>query len=354
MDNVDKKQITKFINSTSDVIDRFSESELDEQTTKRYIISNFLDNVLDWPISELKDGYTVPGEYTIQIASNTKKVDYALLDESNEPICIVEAKRISTSLSDKEKKQIKSYMKAEELIWGILSNGKEYCFYIRDDEDTIKEIEISHTTYSNLESIKELISLYSFDNLKSGESLDNRKEILKRYRRVESFNADKTKNTLYDVLSPEDEKEKQAINEFVNKYQNIIKSKQTIFLSLDTDDKKENTSKNVEIEGSIIDTIESSTPVKFNDGEVIFDESISSTKHLESVVNILFKIGYISDEDIPINRGSKRYLINTKPVDSEGDDMYGPKELSNGHYLETNYSTEYCKKIISELIELKE
>ena len=355
MDNVDKKQITKFINSTSDVIERFSESELDEQTTKRYIISNFLDNVLDWPISELKDGYTVPGEYTIQIASNTKKVDYALLDESNEPICIVEAKRISTSLSDKEKKQIKSYMKAEELIWGILSNGKEYCFYIRDDEDTIKEIEISHTTYSNLESIKELISLYSFENLKSGESLDNRKEILKRYRRVESFNADKTKNTLYDVLSPEDDEEKQAINDFVNKYQNIIKNKKTIFISSNTNKNEENTTKNTdERDNSVRGEIESKTPVTFNGDEIVFDESISSTKHLESVVNLLFEIEYISNEDVPINRGNKRYLVNTEPIDSEGDEMYSPKELSSGYYLETNYSTEYCKKIISELIELKE
>ncbi len=349
MNDVNKDNIIDFIDHTSDVLDNVSESDMDEQTTKQYLISNFLGEVLGWPISRLDGDYKVLSEYPIQIASGTKKVDYALLNKSEEPVCIVEAKRLSKSLSDEKKNQLKSYMKAEELIWGILSNGKEYCFYIRDDKDTIKEIEISHTTYSNLESVQELISLYSYANLESDESLEHRKEILQQHRRIKEFDTEETKNTLYDLLNPKNNLEKKTINEFITDYKDILENNKNILKPLDNDTEIESEQYN----DSIIDKIESETPVKFRNEKIIFDDSVTSKYHLISVVELLFKIEYISDEDVPMHRGSKRYLINNEPVDTEGDDMYGPKELSNGYYLETNYSTKDLKNIIFELVSLK-
>lgn len=348
MNDVDKGNIRDFIEHTSEVLDSFSESDMDEQTTRQYLISNFLGDILGWPVSRLKGNYKVKSEYAIQMASRTKNVDYALLNENNDAICIVESKRVSKSLSKKQKKQLKSYMKSEELIWGILSNGKEYCFYIRDDKDTIKEIEISHTTYSNLESIVDLISLYSYSSLINDESLERRKEILKQHRRVKDFNIEEEKNSLYDLLNPQKESEKNLIDEFINEYKNLLKSRDNMFQNSVDNNRK------VRIEedsDKIKNKIEKETPVKFKNNKIKFDDSITAREHVLSVINLLFRLNYLSEGDVPLTRGSKRYLINTEPVDSEGDDMYGPKELSNGYYVETNYSTEDCKKIISELIE---
>ncbi len=349
MNDVNKDNILDFIDHTSDVLDNFSESDMDEQTTKQYLISNFLEDILEWPVSRLDGDYKVQSEYSIQMASGTKKVDYALLNSSDKAVCLVEAKRVSKSLSNKEKNQLKSYMKAEELIWGILSNGKEYCFYIRDDKDTIKEIEISHTTYSNLESIQELISLYSYSNLESNESLEHRKEILQQHRRIKEFDTEETRNTLYDLLNPKNNLEEKKINKFITEYRDILEDNKNVLKPSNKDRDKIR-----KYDSSIIDKIESETPVKFKDGEIVFDDSETSKYHLVSVVELLFEIEYITEKDIPIKSGHTSYLINNEPVNSKGDEMIRPEQLSNGYYLDSNRSTKNIKDRIKQLIELRE
>jgi hypothetical protein len=69
----------------------------------------------------------------------------------------------------------------------------------------------------------------------------------------------------------------------------------------------------------------------------------------------MFSEGYLSvTEDIPLKRGRKRYLVNEEPLDSEGDRMIGEKQLENGLYVETNYSSKDIQNIIEELVGVKD
>ena len=65
-------------------------------------------------------------------------------------------------------------------------------------------------------------------------------------------------------------------------------------------------------------------------------------------VQFLVEEGYLTDSDVPIESGYKRYLLNTEPVDQEGDEMTSP-ESGGDYFLETNYSRSDLKQRIAEL-----
>ncbi len=343
MDAPSEEVMFDFITHTDTVLDSFSESELDEQTTKQYLVSNFLEDVLQWPVSVISGEYRIKSEYPVRMASQKKKVDYALVNDDNDALCIVEAKSIRVSLGESEKQQLKSYMKSEELIWGILTNGREYCFYIRDDKDTIKENEISHTTYSNLDSITNLLGLYLFDNITTGKSDSEREHILQQYRRVKTFDKDETVNTLSDVLNPQSSEERELIANFVDEYESIISQHQN-----PTSD----TSQETDIEELTFDIeseeIVNNTCLEFEDSAVVFN-SDSARANVESVLEYLFDAGYLQEKHLPLSRGRTRYLLNRDPVNQYTEEMIHDRELSNGVFFESNYSTKDCKQIIKEL-----
>lgn len=55
--------------------------------------------------------------------------------------------------------------------------------------------------------------------------------------------------------------------------------------------------------------------------------------------------------DCPVGIGHKRNLINTQPKHKYGDDFRAPKKLSNGLWIETQYSTALCINNARRLLE---
>jgi len=60
--------------------------------------------------------------------SGTDRVDYAILRDGS-PVILIEAKAANTRLTENNWKQLHDYFNAEEVRFGILTNGIEYCFY---------------------------------------------------------------------------------------------------------------------------------------------------------------------------------------------------------------------------------
>lgn len=63
---------------------------------------------------------------------------------------------------------------------------------------------------------------------------------------------------------------------------------------------------------------------------------------LIGTANWLIKQDKLKLSDIPIEAGPKRYLINKRPIHKSGESFREPKELDNGLWIETNYSTKMC------------
>lgn len=65
----------------------------------------------------------------------------------------------------------------------------------------------------------------------------------------------------------------------------------------------------------------------------------------------LIKKGRLRRENCPVVSGHKRYLVNVAPKHRYGDDFCAPKKLSNGLFIETNYSTSQCIANARKLLE---
>lgn len=92
--------------------------------------------------------------------SGTDRVDYAILRESI-PVILIEAKSATTNLTENNWKQLHDYFNAEEVRFGILTNGLEFRFYsdlkkrnIMDKEPflTIKMLNLDERLINELEA----------------------------------------------------------------------------------------------------------------------------------------------------------------------------------------------------------
>jgi len=89
-----------------------------EPNTKKKIIEPLL-KILGWDAG----GNEVQLEYSIEMASGTSQVDYALMLE-NKPVVFVEAKAFDTALTPRHARQAISYGKVDDTRWVVLTNGK--------------------------------------------------------------------------------------------------------------------------------------------------------------------------------------------------------------------------------------
>jgi len=65
----------------------------------------------------------------------------------------------------------------------------------------------------------------------------------------------------------------------------------------------------------------------------------------------LIKQGKLNPEDAPISAGRKRYLVNAEPAHPTGRLFVSPKKLSNGLFVELNYSADRCVAMAKKLLE---
>lgn len=72
---------------------------------------------------------------------------------------------------------------------------------------------------------------------------------------------------------------------------------------------------------------------------------------LENTCEFLIKVGKLNSNSVPISSGGIRYIVNSKPVHSNGTDFKAPKKLSNGLYLETSNNKETTIKYAKFLLE---
>ena len=85
-------------------------------------------------------------------------------------------------------------------------------------------------------------------------------------------------------------------------------------------------------------------------GEVF--ELRNSFEILINTANWLIRNGKLKPSDCPVGIGrGKRNLINKEPKHKDGDDFLAPKKLSNGLWIETNYSTASCINYTKRLLE---
>ena len=95
--------------------------QMDEENTKVKLIQPFVD-LLGWNFYSTE----VQLEYTVQMGTQSSKVDYALM-LGDTPVVFIEAKPARSDLSETDVRQLQSYMRQELSVdWGVLTNGKTF------------------------------------------------------------------------------------------------------------------------------------------------------------------------------------------------------------------------------------
>lgn len=93
------------------------------------------------------------------------------------------------------------------------------------------------------------------------------------------------------------------------------------------------------------------TGIQKDDGGITLSSDNNAKENLQAFVEFLLTNGYLTEADLPVESGWKRHLINTEPVDQEGDSMVEPVEVMDEIYMETKYSRDDIRTKIAELAE---
>jgi hypothetical protein len=331
---MEKEAVSEYVDHARSVID--SSPQMDEANTKTKLLRDFIE-VLGWDITT-----EVELEYSLQMATRTHRVDYALKQDGT-PAVFLEAKGCDTDLTKKHRRQLRSYMMTQNVAWGLLTNGVEYEILrrrINDDEVTVETL--GQIELSDLPQRLSLISTVSKESIKSGRSeqiVTNILELEKAHRSLRE-----QKDELVDEIT------QLVVEEVGDSITQRTESGAKSFI----DKLIESIEEDVDINQSSSPTmdfweeVESEVGLIQQGGVVAFPNDQAATEYFTAFVDFLLTGGYMTDTDIPIKNGTKRHLINAEPVD-EGDEMYSPKVVGDGFYIETNFSKNDMKQKIVEL-----
>ena len=317
-------QLRRAIQSVQSEIANHPEEFREEEDTKDYLIKPIL-NALGWQgLERLRNQY---------VLQNGKKVDMALLQQGN-PVVLVEAKALRKRLDDQALEQIIGYCFRSTAKTALLTNGVEWrvyrprlekldfeqrsLFQVRlDEEDAEKSArELSQLHYDKLDELEKrdlniLLNAYWEEFA--------REELLKPFS-----------DTLREFLinwceKPPGEVSSRAVSAWLRT--KLFPGRRPK-LRRSLIDKKQRTSKK--------------SPLKVN-AVVIAGEHIP-VRHANEVLiqtaEWLVKEGKLHSGVCPVIVGSgDLYLIHREPVQPNGDDFRGAKELSNGLFVTTNFGT---------------
>lgn len=163
---MDAGEIREYVDRSEAIIER--SPQMDEQNTKVKLVQPLID-LLGWDIYS----GAVELEYPIQMGVGKKKVDFALQID-DEPIVLLEAKGLDTSITDGHVSQLKSYMRQELSVqWGILTNGQEFHVFTKEDarvgggERKIGEFDLEEFAEN-----PDMLGVLSKESIASGHSKD--------------------------------------------------------------------------------------------------------------------------------------------------------------------------------------
>lgn len=328
--------IEDYVQYAEQILDKYP--QMDEANTKARLIRDLLE-LLGWNFAT-----DVQLEYSIPMASRTHKVDYALLLE-DAPVAFVEAKGCDTSLSDSNRDQLRTYMKTQDIDWGLLTNGKTNEIFQREVAGgKVKVHRLGVTKVGELTRKSNLLSALSKQSIESGEAKNIARKIneIQRTKRRLRENKEDIAESIARTVTKEvgDSISQQAENEAKTLVDNLIDE-------LNNGAGEESTTP--ELSDDFWVAVEQTIGIAKRDDEVILSEKKSGAEQLRDFVAFLYEEGYLEETDLPIESGDTRYLLNSEPLHQQGEDMVRPKQIGDSIYVETHNNTKNKKEFILKL-----
>jgi Uncharacterized conserved protein len=175
--------------------------QMDEENTKVKLIQPFLD-LLGWNFYSTE----VQLEYTVQMGTQSSKVDYALMI-GDTPVVFIEAKPARSDLSETNVQQLQSYMRQELSIdWGVLTNGKQFeILSVINDNDRNGETSIATFDLDEVTDNPDILEILTKDAIQSGRADDIARQLTQTNRAIRRLTNRKEPiaESLSDILRDE-------------------------------------------------------------------------------------------------------------------------------------------------------
>lgn len=319
--------------------------QMDEQNTKRKIIEPLIE-LLGWDILSAD----VELEYSVQMGSGTKKVDYALKLEGT-PVIFVEAKGCDTPLDTSHEDQLRSYMRQVGVDWGLLSNGREFEIFRRDhSSNRPNEISLAEFSVDNIVENRRPLKALARESLSTGESRQIAEKIESVQKAVETLRKNKE-----DVAEEVTGVVTNVVGESVSQQVEDEAKSFVDDLMLSLEEQVHRTEISGEPSGKSHTATESDYVIQItqNDSEVYRVSGKSQAETVAGLVEYLIEEEELLEEIklpyIPGTGRGNRALVNDEPVHANGEEMRMYQELTEGCYLFTALSAKDKIRYISEL-----
>lgn len=343
--------VNEYIQQSKSIID--ASPQMDEENTKAKLIQPFI-HLLGWDIYSPE----VKLEHPIQMGRNRTRVDYALLI-GDEPVVLIEAKPLKSSISDSDADQLRSYMRQElKIDWGIVTNGESFEVLNKSTSDrTGEEVSLMKFELGDLDNNPHIIDILTKESIKSGKSDEIAQQVAQATEAIEQLSGEKaqTARKLVEVIQNELDQpmpidiEEQAL-EFINTLIHALEEQKSVIRSDIMDVSLEKSQPRTDDEtGQQEDNLGSHEPVSVDayqidivdDKEVrfAFTDKNQSNVMAEFVNHLISEYSLISEiEPLPYVPGRRKTaIINTHPTHPDGQ---GPmrtfREVDNGLYLNTH------------------
>jgi len=188
---MDETAVRQYVDRSLSIVD--ASPQMDEENTKTKLVNPFIE-LLGWDLYSTE----VELEYTVDIATGTRKVDYALFVDGV-PRVVVEAKGCDTDVAEATD-QVRDYMRQELPVkWGIGTNGKTIQVLRKSERSESEEILFGTYELADLKERPGILDIFSKETIISGED----DEPVRRLLQIRSAMDDlqRQKETLAEEIS---------------------------------------------------------------------------------------------------------------------------------------------------------
>jgi len=340
-----REELSEYAERSSALIE--GAPQMDEENTKRKVVEPLI-GLLGWDILSAD----VELEYSVQMGSGTKKVDYALKREGT-PVVFVEAKGCDTPLDQSHENQLKSYMRQVGVDWGLLTNGRSFEIFRRDvSSNRPNEISLAAFSIEDVPDNEHPLKALSRESIDSGESRQIAETIEAVQDAVRALRENK-EELAEDVTGVVSEVAGNAVSQQVeDEAKSFVDD---LIATLEEQAHRTEAVRESPVEEEQPEDGKYVVRVSRNGRETHRVAEDLQSKAVGALVEYLITEEALLDAiDIPYVPGTgtgSRALLNDTPEHTNGQEMKTHQNVGSDYYLHTNLPSDLKRKYVSELAE---
>jgi hypothetical protein len=348
---MDEETVSDYVERSLSLVE--SSPQMDEQNTRSRLIDPFIKDVLGWDFYSTE----IEMEYSVQMGSSKKKVDYALFADGS-PALFVEAKGCDTTITDAHADQLRSYMRQEWVDWGLLTNGRLFVvFRLQKDGDHPDVERLGEADLPDLTSKDWMLAALSKESIQSGDSTEIYQRVARRRNAVETLAerkdelAESIRQTVVTQVGeiasqPAESLSKTFIDDLIGEMERG--NHNTATEQGTGRSGKETIAEPEQVSSSGKYVVEISTQA----GSTYLRDTGQADVMGKTVDHLIKNHGLIKAyEPLPYVPGRKRAILNDEPTHPTGESMRAFRQVGDDYYVYTSLNKNDKKRHLSDFAE---